>query len=246
MQSVQFRYTRNFNIKYRKSGHLFQGRYKAILCEKDSYFLGLTAYIHLNPVRAGLVSDPFQYQWSSYRSYMSGGKESLVDRNFLLAQFSRKKSSARRAYNHFVKSYIDWGHRKDFYELKDQRFLGKEEFVEDIHRKINERLPTVYNISIGEIVSQISSILHMDSDLFYSQTRNHDGAWGSAIVGYFGRKLGRYENRKIADYFNRDPVVISKGIRRLEERLRKDKTFANKMEVLEQSLIYNKKRKIVN
>ncbi|MEE9122545.1 MAG: transposase, partial [Syntrophobacteria bacterium] len=66
MQSLQFRYTRNFNIKYKKWGHLFQGRYKAILCQKDSYFLELSAYIHLNAVRAGLVKDPAEYQWSSY------------------------------------------------------------------------------------------------------------------------------------------------------------------------------------
>ncbi len=65
MQNLQFRYTRNFNIKYKKRSHLFQGRYKAILCEKDSYFLELSAYIHLNPVRAGLVEDPINYRWSS-------------------------------------------------------------------------------------------------------------------------------------------------------------------------------------
>ena len=57
MQVLQFRYTRNFNIKYRKWGHLFQSRYKAILCERDSYLLELSAYLHLNPVRAGLVDE---------------------------------------------------------------------------------------------------------------------------------------------------------------------------------------------
>ncbi|MBW1802015.1 MAG: transposase [Deltaproteobacteria bacterium] len=70
MQVLQFRYTRNFNIKYKKWGHLFQGRYKAILCDKDSYFLELSAYIHLNPVRGGLVKKPHQYPWSSYRFYV--------------------------------------------------------------------------------------------------------------------------------------------------------------------------------
>jgi REP element-mobilizing transposase RayT len=243
MQSLQFRYTRNFNIKYKKSGHLFQGRYKAILCEKDSYFLELSAYIHLNPVRAGLVSDPSRYQWSSYRSYMSEGKDSLVDMDFLLAQLSRKKSSARRAYHNFVKSHLDWGHREDFYELKDQRFLGKDEFVEDIHRNLKEKYPRVYNISMEAIVSQVSLILHIDSDLFYSQTRNREGALGRVIAGYLGRKLGGYENKKVAEHFNRDPVVISKGIKRLEERLKRDKIHAKKIETLEQSLISDRKEK---
>lgn len=63
MQNLQFRYTRNFNIKYKKCGHLFQGRYKAIVCVKDSYLLELSAYIHLNALRAGLVEDPIKYRW---------------------------------------------------------------------------------------------------------------------------------------------------------------------------------------
>ena len=63
MQRLQFRYTRNYNIQYRTRGHLFQGRYKAILCEKDSYLVELSAYIHLNPVRAELVRHPLEYPW---------------------------------------------------------------------------------------------------------------------------------------------------------------------------------------
>ena len=59
-------YTTYFNIKHRRSGHLFQGRFKAILVEKDSYSGELSRYIHLNPVRAGLVKNPLRYGWSSY------------------------------------------------------------------------------------------------------------------------------------------------------------------------------------
>ena len=70
MQNPQFRYTHNFNIKYKNYGHLFQGRYKAILCDKDFSLLELSAYIHLNAVRAGLVEDAIDYRWSRYRSYL--------------------------------------------------------------------------------------------------------------------------------------------------------------------------------
>ena len=124
MQILQFRYTRNFNIKYKEWGHLFQGRYRAILCDRDSYFLELSAYIHLNPVRAGLVKAPHQYPWSSYRFYVRETKETLVDRDFLLAQFSDKKAIAKKGYGRFVRSRISQGHREDFYELMDQRFFG--------------------------------------------------------------------------------------------------------------------------
>lgn len=103
MQTLQFRYTRNFNIKYKKSGHLFQGRYKAILCEKDAYLLELSAYIHFNPVLAGLTKDPLRYRWSSYASYMSIEKqEELVDKDLLLAHFSRKRKPVARESEKFI------------------------------------------------------------------------------------------------------------------------------------------------
>jgi REP-associated tyrosine transposase len=69
MQSLLYRYTRHYNRRYRKVGHLFQGRYQAILCDRDNYLMKLIRYLHLNPVRAGMVSDPSRYRWSSHRDY---------------------------------------------------------------------------------------------------------------------------------------------------------------------------------
>ena len=70
MQGLQQSYTQYFNRKYEKVGHLFQGRYKAIVCEADEYLLELVRYIHLNPVRAGIVQKPEEYEYSSHRSYL--------------------------------------------------------------------------------------------------------------------------------------------------------------------------------
>jgi len=245
MQNLQFRYTRNFNIKYKNYGHLFQGRYKAILCEKDSYLLELSAYIDLNALRAGLVEDPITYPWCSYRSYVRERKDDLVARDFLLAQFSGNKNVAMRQYERFVKGRMGQGHREDFYELKDQRFLGEENFVEDVHRQLNEELPFVYDISLGHIVSEVSSALHLPTDLFYTLTRNRQGALGRAVTGYVGRKLGGYQIKATAAHFHRDPVVISQGIKRLENKLKEEKGFAKTVNDIEQSLIQKSSHKIL-
>jgi putative transposase len=245
MQNLQFRYTRNFNIKYKNYGHLFQGRYKAILCEKDSYLLELSAYIHLNAVRAGLVKDPINYQWCSYRSYVREDKDNLVERDFILSQFSDKKKVAIKEYEHFVKARIGQGHREDFYELKDQRFLGQDTFVEHVHRRSNEEPSFFYDISIGEIVSEVSSALNISIDLLYTSTRNRQGALGRSIVGYLGRKLGSHQIKGIAEHFNRDPVVISQGIKRLESKLNEGKVLAKTMIGIEKSLIQKSSHKIL-
>ena len=232
MQILQFRYTRNFNIKYKKWGHLFQGRYRAILCDKDSYFLELSAYIHLNPVRAGLVKEPHQYPWSSYRFYVREAKDTLVDGDFLLAQFSNKKATAKIEYSRLVRSRISQGHREDFYELMDQRFLGTEEFVEDIRRDLNERPSFVHDISIEEIVSEVSLVFNISKDLLYSNTRNRRGALGRSVVGYLAKKLANHPFKETAEHFKRDPVVISKGIKGLEEKIREDETIATAVTML--------------
>ncbi len=88
-------YTQDFNRRHRRSGHLFQGRYKAILVEKDSYLLELSRYIHLNPVRVGAVSRAWEYSWSSAAVYV--GKAAVAE--FLtvgdvLAHFGRRRAVA--------------------------------------------------------------------------------------------------------------------------------------------------------
>jgi REP element-mobilizing transposase RayT len=89
MQVLQFRYTRYFNKRYGKVGHLFQGRYKAILCEKESYLLELIRYIHLNPVRAGIIEDPGRYPWTDHLAYLGKEKRNLIDSDMVLGQFAR-------------------------------------------------------------------------------------------------------------------------------------------------------------
>ena len=79
MQYLNTSYTVYYNVKWKKSGHLFQGRYKSILIEKDSYYGELTRYIHLNPVRANLEEEPEKYSWSSYKAYLSGKSDGYVD-----------------------------------------------------------------------------------------------------------------------------------------------------------------------
>ncbi len=79
MQSLNQAYTRYFNHTYRKTGHLWQGRYKSLVITKDRYLLDCINYIECNPVRAKIVSTPLEYLWSSYKSRTIGSKDSLIN-----------------------------------------------------------------------------------------------------------------------------------------------------------------------
>lgn len=98
---IHSNYARWFNYKHERVGHLFQGRYKSIICNEDSYLLTLARYIHLNPVRAGLVQKVHLYPWSSYHSY-SGQGNHLVDTDLLLSYFNQNPDQARLSFINFT------------------------------------------------------------------------------------------------------------------------------------------------
>ena len=93
MQHLGFRYTRWFNRRHTSVGHLFQGRYKALLVDADSYLLDLVRYIHLNPVRAGLVKGPERYPWSGHRAYLGKVRLDWLETRWVLSQFGRHTTS---------------------------------------------------------------------------------------------------------------------------------------------------------
>ncbi len=103
MRQINGVYTRRFNARHEKSGHLFQGRFKAKLVERESYLLEVNRYISLNPVRSGLVSDPAEYAWSSFPA-MIGVQTApgFLNREWILAQFDNSPDGAMRKYREFV------------------------------------------------------------------------------------------------------------------------------------------------
>ena len=99
MHGVNGRHTGSFNRKYRRSGHLFQGRYKGILVDKDAYLVQLSRYVHLNPVRAKIVERPEQYRWSSYPAYIGKtGECTWVEYSWILSTFGNDLKTAKKKY----------------------------------------------------------------------------------------------------------------------------------------------------
>ncbi|MCX5834586.1 MAG: transposase [Deltaproteobacteria bacterium] len=128
------------------------------------------------------------------------------------------------------------GH-EDFYDIKDQRFLGEEEFIRDVRLALNERKSDKDEISIERLTTTVSNILGIERILFYSATRGREGALGRAVVGYLGRKICGYENSEIASHFRRDPATLSCGIRSVEKRMAKEESFVKLIKKLEDMLV---------
>jgi REP element-mobilizing transposase RayT len=245
MQVLQFRYTRHFNKRYRKVGHLFQGRYKAILCDRDPYLLELVRYIHLNPVRVGMVEDPGKYPWTGHLSYMGKGKVDLVDKDLVLSQFGKKKSVARRRYRQFVLEGLPMGHQKRYYEVKDQRYLGEDEFIDQIEREKTSSHPGIFAIPMMDISVEVGNKMAIPRDRLYSLTRDRMGAYGRAIVAFLARKMGGFLVKDIAQHFQREPMTISEAIIKIEALMEKDKELAEKIKDMRSNLMKRGKKKYI-
>jgi putative transposase len=151
-------YAQYFNRKYRRKGHLFENRYKSILCDEDNYLLALVRYIHLNPIRAMIVqtmAELDKYPWSGHRAMIEKVKYPWMDTATVLTQFGGTKRKAINEYRQFVREGMDQGHnpqfsggglvrslggwsnvlsmrRKDRKEEIDERVLGSGDFVHQL------------------------------------------------------------------------------------------------------------------
>ena len=243
MQSLLFRYTQYFNRRYRQVGHLFQGRYKAIVCDKDAYLLELVRYIHLNPVRARVVKRPEDYVWTGHLSYLGKREEDLIDEGFVLDQLGGNRSSARRRYRRFVWDGMTGGHEKKYYQVKDQRYLGEDAFVERIERERKEAGDWMYEIPLEVISREVARAIGCREDELHSVRRSRQGSLGRGMVAYLARRISGYRVKEIADHFRRSPVAVSEAITKVEDHLREDTGFAKGVRILSQNLIKGRKRK---
>ncbi len=140
MHGINSSYTGYFNRKYGRGGHLFQGRYRGILVEKEPYLLSLSRYVHLNPVKAGVVRMPEQYPWSSYPGYIGKGKEfQWVEYAWILSQFGKEKKRARERYREYVEEGLRVKEPSPLGDLYGQVLLGGKGFIERIKGMLKGR-----------------------------------------------------------------------------------------------------------
>jgi putative transposase len=131
MQRLNGRYTQYFNVRHRRAGHLLQGRFKAILVERDAHLVELTRYVVLNPVRARIVPAAERWPWSNYRATAGlATKPDWLEVDWTLSQLSSRRSRARKIYRQFVSE--GKGLPSPWKDLRNQIYLGGESFLKEI------------------------------------------------------------------------------------------------------------------
>jgi hypothetical protein len=213
MQGLQQSYTQYFNRRYRKVGHLFQGRYKAIICERDKYLLALVRYIHLNAVRAKLATRPERYRYSGHNRYLTDGTAKIVETTPVL-----KLMGGKKGYERFVLAGMGEEHNEAYYAVEDQRFLGEAGFGEEISRDVEEISKPKRKKPLETVFKEVARRVKAAPELIRSKDRRWDISHKRAeAVAILVRECG-YGVSEVAKYLGRDQANVSTMLSRLSAR----------------------------
>lgn len=214
-------YTQDFNRRHQRSGHLFQGRYQAILVEKDSYLLELSRYIHLNPVRVGEVSQAWAFPWSSAAAYV--GKATML--KFLtvgevLARFGRGRAVARRRYAAFLAEGVARPGETPWERVVGQVLLGGPAWTERVKRRVARTGAAADTVAIkalrprpglSVVLTQVCRAAKVEREAIL-RARGDRGGWARPVAMALAWDVCGLGQREIGRQFGVGPHAVSKAM----------------------------------
>lgn len=234
-------YAVSFNRRHKRSGHLFQNRYKSTVCEEEPYLLELIRYIHLNPLRAGMVANLEglnQYEWTGHAVLMGNRRLDAQNADVILERFGKNSEAARQNYSLFISEGIAAGHRDDLvggglkrsqgerpdnkYESCDERILGCGDFVDTLKLGTDLCSRMKSAISLVQLLTIVATALDLDSDSVRKPGKKRIMATARGIIchlaifelGYTGVEVGALLHLKASG--------VSLASRRGEKALKAD------------------------
>ncbi len=234
MHYVNGAYTTYYNIKRKKSGHLFQGRYKSIVIDTDSYFKELSRYIHLNPVRAKLVNKPDEYEWSSYHGYVSKRGDKLIDKK----QIKMYLDMTEKQYRQFVLDGI--GEKSEMFDNIYAGFIvGKIDFIKDTLKELKLQIESKelsYRKALRNVYNE-GKIIEIVAKAYGKEAQDLCGMKNKPLQGrkaaiYLLKRFTGLTNPEIGKKFGITFSAVSKAAKDIEVLMGKDKRVRRKIETI--------------
>jgi len=229
-----------FNLRHKRSGHLFQNRYKSMVCEEDAYLLELVRYIHLNPLRAGIVKDLDDldnYDWSGHSAVMGKGTLAGQVTDEVLALFSKGKRESKRRYRLFVADGVALGKREDLGGGRrmattlseergeasyDARIIGSGEFIDELRlrRELNAKFPLA--MEIKDIVAKVCHHFGIDPEELRLKTRRAGIADARGVICYLAARQAGHNGVEVGRQVNLLRSGVSVAASRGEQMVNND------------------------
>jgi REP element-mobilizing transposase RayT len=238
MRHINGAYTNYFNAKRKRSGHLFQGRYKAILVEADDYATELSRYIHLNPVRVGMVSTPEEYRWSSFRSYIGQCcTPQWLKTGFILRSFGKDAKEAGKKYHSFVNDLLEQDYSSPLGRSVAAAILGSEGFIAAIEEKYLREKETDRNLPE---LRKISRRLSLDEIIHAGRSHLGEERTADKAIIYLCHRYSGARLKEIGERFGVGESAVSQICKRFGQKITEDAEIRRMIQGLKERL------KIVN
>ncbi len=225
MRHINGAYTTYFNIKRKRSGHLFQGRYKAILVEFDEYAMELTRYIHLNPVRVGMVARPEEYRWSSYKNYIGqAASPTWLKIETALDYFGKKKKEAMNKYRSFVEDLLWKEYESPVKNTFGATVLGTPEFIDMVtaehlsDKGADRAVPGMRQFKSNPEPDKILKVV--------TAAIGENKKLARQVAMYLCHKYSGKKLRDIGDLFGVGETAIAEARRLFERKMEKDEKLS--------------------
>lgn len=231
MQWFGTTYTQRFNSRHYRSGHLFQGRYKSLIVQNDSYLLQLSYYIHRNPLRAGIVKRLADYRWSSYRVYAYGRKTpEWLATEFILSQFEGEPDR-QKSYREKVQRYAK-EEKRLIEDIRHNLILGSKAFADKICKKYlpekpDSAIPQQNQLSkdfdAAEFLKKAEQIFNCDVKGFVKAGRLSGPEKDTRdLLLYFIWRVGQLTNDQIGKEFGLSYSAVSHALKSVKTKLHND------------------------
>lgn len=247
MQWLNVSYAAYYNKKRQRSGHLFQGRFKSVLVEADEYLKPLSRYIHLNPVKAGMVNSPGEFSWSSYPAFIGKIKTpDWLETGWLLAVFGRKKKEAIKNYKAYVEEIEIKALKDPEEDIIGGFILGDIDFINWVKgtflstRNDEKEIPQLKKfkpkISLEKILQVVSDEFGCGKEKILEKGRKNNKARVFAI--YLARDLSGATCSKLGDYFGGvSGAAITVRYNKIAKEMAEDKRLKRKVEKIKTQLV---------
>jgi putative transposase len=232
MRHINGAYTTYFNVKRKRAGHLFQGRFKAILVEADEYATELSRYIHLNPVKAGIVTKPEEYEWSSYRYYIGQAKApTWLRTSFVLAYYGGMAGVDK--YREFVNEVREQDGESPLKGAIAATILGSSEFVKRITQSHLDEMQADRNIpafrkltrpTLDEIERTVGKLISEDKTL------------SRKVSVFFCHRYSGARLREVGERFGMSDAAITQASKRIRVAAEQDKGLKKKLDQIAKRL----------
>jgi putative transposase len=254
IQNIAFRYAKRINKKFTRTGHLFHGRFYASHISDEKYILAVLRYIHMNPIKAGMVTKLYDYRWCSHRAYLKIDKINWLTTNKLLSllldnttnyiEFMEKSNDIGMEIDENAVNDINKRLLKNIKNYNKNETLGKTGIVDTIANQTDpclllqqkEKSKSQFHIYADKIIEAVCEVVKIDKETLQLPNKQKKYIYSRGIITIFTQKLGKNNLPALSRLLRHDATTLTRSANKIKQQLKHDPTLAQHLRIISEKL----------